>query len=235
MLQDPFQPRAVIGRRGGRVKKPLDHDAIVEKALELLARDGLSGMSLRSVAKALDTGPASLYVYVADLQALHALVLDRALAGVSLRVARDKPWRERLEAVLASYYRVLFRHRGLAQLAMSTIAAGPNALRLIETLLGILDDGEIDEARAAWAVDLLMLYVTSIAFEQSQRAVDGDPLANVARAIGQVSASEHPRVHRARNALLSGEGSARFSWALHVLLEGILRVPTQTRRKAKTR
>ncbi|HEX4353803.1 MAG TPA: TetR/AcrR family transcriptional regulator C-terminal domain-containing protein [Polyangiales bacterium] len=226
----------MVGRRGGRVKKPLDHDAIVDKALELLARDGLPGMSLRSVAKALDTGPASLYVYVSDLQALHALVLDRALASVSLRVARDKPWRERLEAVLASYYRVLFRHRGLAQLAMSTIAAGPNALRLIETLLGILDDGGIDETSAAWAVDLLMLYVTSIAFEQSQRAVDGDdPLANVARAIGQVSASEHPRVHRAREALLSGDGSARFSWALHVLLEGILRVPTHTPRKTKTR
>jgi AcrR family transcriptional regulator len=102
----------VVGRRGGRLKEPLDHDVIVDKALELLARDGLPGMSLRSVASALDTGPASLYVYVADLQALHALVLDRALARVSIQIARDKPWRQRLEAVLGSYFRVLLRQRG---------------------------------------------------------------------------------------------------------------------------
>src|SRR5262245_49264221 len=97
---NPFERRAVVGRRGGRVKAPLSHDVIVDKALELLAEHGLEGMSLRSVAKALDTGAASLYVYVDDAQQLQALVLDRALAKVATGAARHKPWRERLNAVL---------------------------------------------------------------------------------------------------------------------------------------
>jgi hypothetical protein len=42
----------------------------------------------------------------------------------------------------------------------------------------------------------------------------------VASAIGAVSAAEFPRVHRVRQALLSG-GKARFTWALRVLLEGV--------------
>ncbi len=222
--RDPFEPKKVVGRRGGRVKEPLSHGAIVAKALELLAEHGLDGMSLRSVAKALDTGPASLYVYVDDLHQLHALVLDRALARVSTKAAHGKPWQERLNAVLVSYYQVLTQHRGLAQLALSTIAAGPNALRFIETLLEILDEAGVDEATAAWAVDLLMLYVTAIAFEHTQRSKDVDPLAHVAGAVGAVSEAEFPRIHRVREALLSG-GKARFRWTLRVMLEGILRVP----------
>jgi AcrR family transcriptional regulator len=221
---NPFAPRKVVSRRGGRTKVPLSHSAIVDKAFELLTEHGLDGMSLRSVAKALDTGPASLYVYVDDLSQLHALVLDRALASVSTKAARNKPWEERLHAVLGSYYQVLTQHRGLAQLAMSTIAAGPNALRFLETLLEILAEAGVDEATAAWAVDLLTLYVTALAFEHSQRAKDVDPLAHVAGAIGAVSEAEYPRIHRVREAIMSG-GKARFAWTLRAIVEGILRVP----------
>ena len=223
--RNPFEARAVVGRRGGRTKAPLGRDAIISKALEILASDGLEAMSLRSVAKALDTGAASLYVYVDDLSQLQALVLDRALAKVATKAARQKPWQERLLAVLGSYYQVLTQHRGLAQLAMSTIATGPHALDLIEALLDILAEAGVDEQTAAWAVDLIMLYVTAIALEQSQRANQQDPLAHVARAIGATSEATHPRIHRVREALLAGDGKTRFSWALQVMLEGILRVP----------
>jgi AcrR family transcriptional regulator len=223
--RNPFEARTVVGRRGGRVKAPLTRDAIVAKALELLARDGLDAMSLRNVAKALDTGAASLYVYVDDLQQLQALVLDRALGKVATKAVRNKSWEERLTGVLGSYYQVLTQHRGLAQLAMGTIAAGPNALDFMEALLEILAEAGVEESVAAWAVDLLILYVTAIAFEQTQRGDKADPLAPVARAVGTVSESTHPRIHRVREALLSGDGKTRFSWALRVMLEGILRVP----------
>jgi AcrR family transcriptional regulator len=230
--RDPFAPRQVVGRRGGRVKQPLSHERIVDTALALLARDGLEGMSLRNLAKALDTGPASLYVYVADLHELQARVLDRALARVSTKTTGNRPWRTRLEAVLRSYYQVLARDPGLARLALSTIAAGPNALHLIEALLELLDQAGVDETTAAWAVDLILLYVTSIAFEQSQRAKQVDPMGSLAGVIGAVPAAEYPRVHRARAGLLSGSGKARFDWALHVMLEGILRVRVPSKQRA---
>jgi AcrR family transcriptional regulator len=221
--RNPFESREVVSRRGGAVKQPLSRDLVVDKALELLTRDGLEGMSLRKVAAALDTGPASLYVYVKDLHELRALVLDRALARVRTGVARQKPWRERLRAVLGAYLHVLFRNPGLAQLAMRTIATGPNALRLLETLLGILEQAGVDEATAAWAVDLLLLYVTAVAAEQSQRNEQADPMGTIASVIGVVAEADYPRVHRVRQALLSGGGKARFTWALEVLVEGILR------------
>src|SRR4051794_39295169 len=110
--RDPFQRRHVESRRGGPVKKPLSRDAIVDEALRQLTADGLSGMSLRKVAAALETGPASLYAYVDDLRELHALVLDRALAKVKLPRA-GAPWRERLQSLLEAYLRVLCASPGL--------------------------------------------------------------------------------------------------------------------------
>ena len=162
-------PRRIVSRRDRPAKPPLSRDAIVATALDLLTRDGLSTLSLRKVAAALDTGPASLYVYVANLAELHALMLDRALGAVELPAAGEGGWRDRLTAVLASYLRVLYDGPGLAQLALSTIAVGPHALRLIETLLDVLLEGGIDPPVAAWAVDLLTLHVTAVAAEQDVR------------------------------------------------------------------
>lgn len=231
--RNPFTARAVKSRRGGPVKPPLSRDAIVRAALDLLQREGLEGMSLRKVAAALDTGAASLYAYVDDLRALQALVLDRALAGVDTAPRGRSAWRDRLAAVLRSHFHVLVKNPGLAQLAMKAIPAGPNALRVLETLLALLEEAGVDGPTAAWAVDLMLLYVTGGAVEQSLRRDDPDPLGLLAQQIGAVTASEHPRIHAARGELVSGDGDARFEWALEVLLAGILDTPRAVRRPTR--
>jgi AcrR family transcriptional regulator len=223
--KNPFESRDVLSRRGGPVKEPLSRDRIVAEALRLLSEEGLEGMSLRKVAAALETGPASLYAYVDDLQSLQALVLDRALAAVDVSGARRRGWRERVKAVLYSYVTVLIERRGLAQLALSTIAVGPHALRIVEGLLGLLEEGGLERATAAWSVDLLLLYATAIAAEQSRGHDPANPEGPLARAIAGVQGRDYPRVHAARDDLLAGEGEDRFSWAIEVLVSGMLQCP----------
>jgi AcrR family transcriptional regulator len=109
-------PRNIVSRRNRPAKAPLSRDAIVSTALHILERDGLSGLSLRRVAAALDTGAASLYVYVANLEELHALMLDQALAAVQVTGAGSLPWRDRLKVFLLAYLHVLYNRQGLAQL-----------------------------------------------------------------------------------------------------------------------
>jgi len=223
-MTNPFEPRQVTSRRGGPAKQPLSQDAIVAVALELLARDGLEGMSLRKVAAKLMTGAASLYVYVDSLEALQALVCDRGLAAVKITRASKLDWRARLVALLRSYLVVLMQTPGLAQLAMRTIARGPNALRIIEAMLGLLQEGGVDLATAAWATDLLALHVTAIAAEQSERRGRPDPLGPVAQVINTVSSDDYPMIFAARAELLGG-GPLRLAWVLDALIEGILRTP----------
>lgn len=235
--RNPFAAPHVESRRGGPAKKPLSRDAIVNEALRQIGAEGLKGTSLRKVAAALQTGPASLYAYVDDLDELYALVLDRALAKVDVRGAPDLGWRARLHGVLESYAQVLSASPGLAQLAFGTVAVGPSALRITETLLALLEEGGADAATGAWAVDLLVLYVTAIVAEHASGLDPAAPDGAVALAIGQAAAHEYPRVHAARAHLLSGTPEERFAWAIDVFLRGILhtpRPPTPARATTRT-
>jgi AcrR family transcriptional regulator len=229
--RNPFEAPHVESRRGGPAKQPLSRDAIVMEALHQLMTDGLKGMSLRKVAAALETGPASLYAYVDDLGELHALVLDRALAKVKVRGAAGAGWRERLLSVLESYARVLSASPGLAQLAFGTVAVGPNALRITETLLALLEEAGVDLATSAWAVDLLILYVTAIVAEHADGLDPAAPEGAVARAVAGVSERDYPRIFAARAHLLSGTGQERFGWAVDVFLRGILQTPCSSQTK----
>src|ERR1035438_6631079 len=182
-------PRNIVSRRNRPAKAPLSRDAIVSTALHILERDGLSGLSLRRVAAALDTGAASLSVQVTG-------------AGIL-------PWRDRLKVFLLAYLHVLYNRQGLAQLALSTIASGPNSLRIWEVLLGLLKEGGVDDLRAAWGIDLLTLYVTAIAAEQSVRRGSDQGLGRVKNALSTVSEKQFPRVFALKETLQIGRASCR--------------------------
>ena len=213
--------RAIVSRRNRPAKAPLSREVIVAAALEVLTREGLPGLSLRKVAAMLDTGAASLYVYVANLGELQTLVFDHAIGEVAFPEQQAEDWRGRLKQLLEAYFHALHARPGLAQLAMTMIPVGPNALRLTEMLLGLLLEGGMPPSTAAWAVDMLTLYVTAIAAEQSLRQAQEDPLGRAEQAIRTLPEAEYPLIHALHEHLFSGRGR-RFEWTLDVLLTGLL-------------
>jgi AcrR family transcriptional regulator len=219
------ESRRVVSRRGRPAKSPLSRDAIVTTALDLLSREGMAGLSLRKVAAVLDTGAASLYVYVANLDELHALLLDRVLGEVALPSGHQGSWRDRLKAVLRSYSEVLYDRPGLAQVALSTIPSGPNMVELTESLLDLLQQGGVGLDQAAWAVDLLLLHASAVAAERDNRRDDHEvALRRAEQALTSASAAEHPHIHALGEDLFSG-GQSRYAWALDVLINGVLSTP----------
>ncbi|MFI0242443.1 FAD-dependent monooxygenase [Streptomyces sp. NPDC016845] len=71
-------------RRERPAKPALSRDGIVAAAVHVLRTEGLGKVTMRRLAHELDTGPASLYVYVRNTDELHAAVLDALLAEVDL-------------------------------------------------------------------------------------------------------------------------------------------------------
>ncbi|MBQ0825099.1 TetR/AcrR family transcriptional regulator [Streptomyces tagetis] len=222
--RDPFRESRVESRRNRPAKPPLSRDAIVDEALrQISAEGGAEGgapLSLRKIAKALDTGPASLYAYVDGMNELQALVLDHALGAVE--TAGDGFWRDRLEALLLSYATVLARSPALARMAFQTTAVGPHALRINDALLGLLAEAGVDQADAAWAIDLLSLFVTATVAEHAQDTGAAEPGGPIEQALARTSAGQYPRVHAARDDILSGTGEERFLWGIDILVRGIL-------------
>lgn len=221
-------------RRERPAKPALTREGIVATAVALMRAEGLEKVTMRRLAQELDTGPASLYVYVANTAELHTAVLDELLGEVDLDLAEDVEegdWRDRLARVLTSYTDMLFEHPALARVALTARPRGEHYLRLLERLLALLDEGGVPRTQAAWGVDVLLQFATATAAEQSTRgqateaAEEWDALT---RAIHGVAEKTHPHVHTLATSLLGGSPEDRMTWCVQALINGIALTPIPT-------
>lgn len=195
-------------------------------AVRLVRAEGLAKVTMRRLAAELDTGPASLYVYVRNTAELHAAVLDELLGTVAPPVSGT--FAERLEAVLTSYTAMLMEHPGLARSALAARPSGENYLDLVERLLALLTEGGASPGQAAWGVDVLLQHATATAAEQSARDDDADAAGDwdaLVAALRGASPGRRPHLAALAGPLLSGAPHQRLSWGFQALINGILRTP----------
>jgi AcrR family transcriptional regulator len=174
-----------VSRRDRPAKAPLNRALIVDAALALAEHDGVGSVTLRRVAERLDTGPASLYVYVTNRAELLNRMLERALADVPATAVKSKRWRRRLVELYSTILEALERYPGLAQVALEqTPAGGRGAQPITENALGLMRAGEVQGESAEWGCDALMLYTLATAAQRSGRsrqvAGGGDDAASTA-------------------------------------------------------
>ncbi|MEV5957104.1 TetR/AcrR family transcriptional regulator C-terminal domain-containing protein [Streptomyces sp. NPDC051987] len=210
-------------RRERPAKPALTRTGIVSAAIAILRAEGLQKVTMRRLAQELDTGPASLYVYVRNTAELHAAVLDELLGTVG-PAPTEGDWRERLERVLTAYTAMLFEHPTLARSALTARPSGPNYLNLIETLLALLAEGEVPPAQAALGVDLLLLHATATAAEHGADSAPDEDWDALRRTVEGISERTHPHIAALADVLLSTEDpQGRLSWGFRTLIAGIER------------
>ena len=218
-----------MSRRERPAKPALTREGIVAAAVQVMQAEGLDRVTMRRLAQELDTGAASLYVYLRNTAELHAAMLEELLGQVDLTpVTAAGDWRDRLIEVLWSYTRILFEQPGLAQSALVTRPSGPAYLSLAEGILALLSAGGVAPGRAAWAVDLLLHFATSTATEQGtrQREINAqDEEDALVVALREAPADTFPQIAALGTELMSGAGPDRLTWGFGVLINGILQTP----------
>ncbi|MFJ1577870.1 TetR/AcrR family transcriptional regulator [Streptomyces sp. NPDC088182] len=226
-------------RRERPAKPALTYGGIVATAVRLMESEGLQRVTMRRLAQELDTGPASLYVYVANTAELHAAILEELLGAVDLSPASaegddgegddaEGDWRERLARLLGSYTHVLFAHPSLAHSALIARPSGPNYLALVEAVLSLLHEGGVPDAQAAWGVDVLLQVATANAAEHSARdrtaGAEAEHHALVA-ALRDASPDTHPRIAALGGDLTSGAPGQRLAWTFRMVINGTVTTP----------
>lgn len=208
-------------------KAPLSRKAVIKAALTCLKKNGPSSLTMRNVAALLETGPASLYVYVRDQHELHALVLDSIASEVKRSSIGADPT-GRLVELLLGYAGRLFTYPGAARLALDTPSTGPAYLDLLESALELLVAAGFTIDRAALAADALFLMSTATMAEQDARRWD-DPSRSVANlyaaALAGAEPARRPYVNAARGGAFELGGEARFEWMIRAFLVGLAAAP----------
>lgn len=209
-----------ISRRASSDKEPLSRAVIVARALGLV--DSEAGLTMRRLAAELDTGAASLYVYFRSTDEIKVALLEELLGSLNLKRGR-RAWRRRLIDLLVDYIELLYAHPELARTALITRPSGPNAMALLDAVLGLLAEGGLAVRRAAWLVDLLLQQATATAAEHGTRAAQPpgtDDVADQAEAIRHAEREGLAHVAAAAGELMSGTVETRRVWALDVLVSG---------------
>ena len=146
------------GQRAG-----LSRARVLAAARELLAERGLEAVTMRALAQRLGVRPNALYSHVASKTALIDDVLDEVLAEVDPAPDLEDPTAG-LHALMASTYHVLLAHADLVPLYLARQGArGPNAQRLGEIMLALLQRAGVSGPRVREARRVLIVYTIGFA------------------------------------------------------------------------
>ena len=211
-------------------KAPLSERAVLDAALALSRREGLDAVTMRRVAAELDTGAASLYVYVRNRDELVTAMGDRVMTAIELEPADPARWREQLQSLLVRMLDVLRAHPGLAAATLATVPATDPPFDLMEHLIGLLLAGGIGRQDAAWGIDALSLLTTGTAIESDVRADRrGDhpqEMEEMVRGLrdrfASMSPERFPHTVALAEEMTTGDGDERFAFAVDALVEGML-------------
>jgi AcrR family transcriptional regulator len=158
--------REPVSRRGQPPRPALGRAAIIGAGLKIADGEGLHAVTMRRVAAELDTSASALYVYIRGREDLLDAMFDHVMAEVADAPFRGATWRERLSSLLIRSVKAASGHGGLAQVALSSVPAGPNAQKITARVRALLAEGQIAEAAVPAALDLLALFVTAAALDR---------------------------------------------------------------------
>jgi AcrR family transcriptional regulator len=207
-------------------KAPLSEDGILDTAMRILREEGLDAVTMRRLASELDTGPASLYVYIRNREELLNALFDRIGGMVQIETPDPARWREQLHRLVDGLLAVMEEHRGIARVAVANVPTGENALRVADNLMGLLLAGGVRPRDAAWACDILPLFVTASAVEtatyQERGDVPGDVVDKLQETFSVLSPARFPNLAGHAEELVSGDGEERFHFGIDTFLDGLI-------------
>jgi AcrR family transcriptional regulator len=226
----PLNP-VVRGRstRDRPPKPPLSFDAVVDAALTILQAEGVEAVTMRRVARALDTGAASLYVYVPNREGLLVAMLDRVTGSIELEEPDPSCWRAQLHSLLLRLYQALTAHPGIAALTVGDPPTTETVLLVAENLFGILLAGGVDTQDAAWACDIFTMLTTAAAAEEDVRRSPGHSFENreervedLRRMFGGLATERFPLISAHADEMLAGDAEERFAFGIDLVVDGVV-------------
>ena len=233
--ENPDPAHGVAGaRRAGGEKTPITVERIIDAALQAIEEAGFEDLTMRKVAARLETGPASLYAHVRNRAELGDLLIGRLCSHVAVPAPDPACWREQFMDVCAQLRDQFLRYPGIAQAALTVVVPADLAtLRVAEAMLAILLASGAPAQQAAWTSDAAFLYVAGYCLEAStvrrqREDTDGRVIdrAEIEQRLRMLPPDRFPHMVAHARELTSGTGHDRFTFALTLLLRGL--VPPQS-------
>jgi AcrR family transcriptional regulator len=197
--------------------RSLTHTAIAAAALAVLDRDGIEGLTMRTVARELGVGTMSLYRYVTDREQLEGLVVKLVLDGLDYTLPARASAVKRLTILAERVHGAVAAHPAVVPLLLSHRHLSTDTRRWGEAVLGVLAEAGFTGKRRVIAFRALLSYVLGAL----QATVFGPLAGTGTTALAEVSAEEYPFLSDTARHAHEVSAEEEFRRGVEIVLRGL--------------
>ncbi len=223
-------PRNETPRNERRIRESSTalRESTLAAALEIIDEDGVEGLTMRRLGRALGRDPMSLYRHAATKADLLDAVAEAVLAGLSVDTA-DSDWGGQLRTVARQFRGLALAHPNVIPLLVTRPLATPLAMRPLGTLRPLEDVLELLIRAGFSEVDALHVYrafyglVQGHVLNELQELVANHEETDDLLRLGlhRLPLSEFPRLRSLAPVLAAYDGAAELERGMDILLNGL--------------
>jgi AcrR family transcriptional regulator len=211
-------------RRDGKITR----DLVLTTALEIIDQDGVEGLSMRRLARALDRDPMILYRHAPNKAALLDGVAETVLAQLRVDPAAAD-WVGELRAVARNFRALALAHPHVVALLVTRPLATPLALRPpgtlrpLEDILALLTRAGFNGPDALHIYRALFGFLHGHVLNELQELVDNPDETDDLLRLGlhRLPIGDFPLLRSLASVLAAYDGAAELERGLDILLTGL--------------
>lgn len=192
---------------------------VLEGALALLEAEGLSGLTMRKLATALNVQAGALYWHFANKQALLDAMAETLVEDVGAPVPAGE-WDEQLTILAGRLRDALLAHRDGARLVAGTYVTGPNTLQAGAAFVDVLLGAGLPPEQAGWLTFALAYYVFGHTIEEQSRERMADEAGWQSRLVAAAQ-ERNSSLAIALGSVATTPPEQRFAYGLRTFLDGV--------------
>ena len=211
-----------------RRSSPLNREVVLHTALQIIDEEGIEGLSMRRLARALDRDPMSLYRHASTKAELLDAVAERVLGELAVDTT-DEDWAAQLHTVARQFRDLARAHPNVVPLLVTRPLATPLALRPLGTLRPLEAILELLIGAGFSEIDALHVYRSFYGFIQGhvlnelQELVENHEETDDLLRLGlhRLPLRQFPRLRSLAPVLGAYDGAAELEQGVDILLAGL--------------
>lgn len=224
----PNAPARRPTRHGVPDGGPITRERILASALEIIDRDGIDGLSMRRLGKALDRDPMTLYRHAPNKAALLDGVAESVLEQLEVDTSAGD-WATQLRAVARRFRRLALDHPRVVPLLVTRPLSTPlglrplGTLRPLEDILTLLTRAGFTAAAALHIYRALFGFLHGHILNELQQLVECPDESDDLLRLGlhHLPISDFPLLRGLAPILASYDGAAELERGLDTLFTGL--------------